>query len=69
MVSLLSGIYDEYCAPIFKQYGISFVYRLQKITDIHLHSRFEGEANINGDIKYVYIFSAIIIIVGVTLLI
>lgn len=55
----LSGIYDEFCAPIFKQYGISFVYRLQKITDIHLHSRFEGEADTNGDIKYVYIFSAV----------
>ncbi len=55
----LSGIYDEFCAPIFKQYGISFVYRLQKITDIHLHSHYEGEAN--GDIKYVYIFSAVAI--------
>ena len=55
----LSGIYDEFCAPIFKQYGISFVYRIQKITDIHLHSHYEGEAN--GDIKYVYIFSAVAI--------
>lgn len=53
----LSGIYDEYCAPIFKQYGISFVYRLQKLTDIHLTSHYEGESN--GDIKYVYIFSIV----------
>jgi putative ABC transport system permease protein len=57
----LSEIYDEYCAPIFKQYGINFTYKLQKITDIHLHSRYEGEANANGDIKYVYIFSAVAI--------
>jgi len=55
----LSEIYDEYCAPIFKQYGINFVYRLQKIPDIHLHSRYEGEADTNGDIKYIYIFSAV----------
>ena len=55
----LAGIYDEYCAPIFKQYRVNFVYRLQKITDIHLHSRSEGDANTNGDIKYVYIFSAV----------
>ena len=55
----LSEIYDEFCAPIFKQYGINFTYKLQRITDIHLHSRYEGEANANGDIKYVYIFSAV----------
>lgn len=55
----LSEIYDTYCSPIFKQYGIRFVYRLQKITDIHLHSINEGEANAGGDIKYVYIFSAV----------
>jgi putative ABC transport system permease protein len=57
----LSAIYDEYCAPIFKQYGITFTYKLQRITDIHLHSRYEGESNANGDIKYVYIFSAVAI--------
>ena len=55
----LSEIYDEFCAPIFKEYGINFTYKLQRITDIHLHSRYEGEANANGDIKYVYIFSAV----------
>lgn len=55
----LSQVYDEFCAPIFKQYGINFVYKLQRIPEIHLYSRYEGEANANGDIKYVYIFSAI----------
>jgi len=57
----LSEIYDEFCAPIFEQYGINFTYKLQKIPDIHLHSRYEGEANANGDIKYVYIFSIVAI--------
>ena len=55
----LSEIYDEFCAPIFKQYGINFDYKLQRITDIHLHSRYEGESDVNGDIKYVYIFSVV----------
>ncbi len=55
----LSEIYDEYCAPIFKQYGINFEYKLQRLTDIHLHSRYEGEADVNGDIRYIYIFAAV----------
>lgn len=32
---------------------------LQKLTDIHLHSHMDDEAEANGDIKRVYIFSAI----------
>ncbi len=32
---------------------------LQKITNIHLHSHLMGEASINSDIKYVYIFGCI----------
>ena len=32
---------------------------LQKLTDIHLHSHLMGEAGINSDIKYVYIFGCI----------
>lgn len=57
----LSEIYDEFCSPIFKDYGINFTYQLQKIIDIHLHSHFEGESEANGDIKYIYIFSAVAI--------
>ena len=32
---------------------------LQNLADIHLYSHYEGEANVNGDIKYIYIFSAV----------
>ena len=32
---------------------------LQPLTDIHLHSHLDGEAEPNGDIQYVYLFSAI----------
>lgn len=55
----LSQIYDEFCAEMFKPMGVNFTYKLQKIGDIHLHSRYEGEADANGDIKYIYIFSAV----------
>ena len=57
----LHDIYDEFCAEMFKPLGIDFQYKLQKITDIHLHSRYEGEADVNGDIKYIYIFCAVAI--------
>ncbi|HLF35642.1 MAG TPA: ABC transporter permease, partial [Cyclobacteriaceae bacterium] len=52
-------IYDKYCAEIFKPFGVSFKYELQNIPDIHLYSKAAGEAGTNGDISYVYIFSAV----------
>ncbi len=55
----LQQIYDNYCAEIFEQYGITFKYQLQNVRDIHLHSKIGSEAETNGDIVYVYIFSAI----------
>lgn len=55
----LLQIYDNYCAEIFKQYGITFKYKLQNVRDIHLYSKIGSEAETNGDIAYVYIFSAI----------
>lgn len=45
--------------PIFERMGITINYELQRITDIHLHSKIQDEAESNGDITYVYIFSAI----------
>ena len=39
--------------------GISVDYDLQKVVDIHLHSKIQDEAESNGDITYVYIFLAI----------
>jgi putative ABC transport system permease protein len=32
---------------------------LQKLTDIHLHSHLDSEVEANGDIKFIYLFSAI----------
>jgi putative ABC transport system permease protein len=38
-------------------------YFLQRLTDIHLHSHLSGELEANGDIRYVYIFSAVALII------
>ncbi len=50
-------VYNKYMKPIFERMGIKINFELQPITSIHLHSKLEGETN--GDIGYVYTFSAI----------
>ncbi|MEO5977273.1 MAG: FtsX-like permease family protein [Chryseolinea sp.] len=45
--------------PIFEKIGIKIRYDLQRITDIHLHSKIQGEKEAGGDISYIYIFSAV----------
>jgi putative ABC transport system permease protein len=47
--------------PIFEQYGITVKYELQKITDIHLHSRIQDEAEEGGDMDTLYVFGAVAI--------
>lgn len=57
LTSKFPQLYDKYMAPFFKKMGIKITYELQPLADIHLHSRLEGESN--GDIGYVYTFSAV----------
>ncbi len=47
--------------PAFQQQKASnySVLNLMKLTDIHLHSQLDSEIEPNGDIQYVYLFSAI----------
>ena len=45
----------------FRKEGNSIGLFLQPLTDIHLHSDLTGELGPNGDIRYVYIFSAVAI--------
>jgi putative ABC transport system permease protein len=59
----LEEVYDNYCAEIFEQFGVTFKYELQNIQDIHLYSQASGEAGVNGNIAYVYIFSAVAVLV------
>lgn len=57
----LDTIVKQRVNPIFEQYGISIKYELQRITDIHLYSKIQDEAEAGGDISYIYIFGAVAI--------
>ncbi|MCE6989949.1 ABC transporter permease [Dyadobacter sp. CY323] len=46
----------------FRKKGNDIGLYLQPLTDIHLHSDFEYDLSANGDLRYVYIFSAVAII-------
>ncbi|MBA4054330.1 MAG: ABC transporter permease [Marivirga sp.] len=59
MYTSLEKVIKEKVDPIFEQYGIKIKYELQKITDIHLHSKIQDEAEAGGDISYIYIFAAV----------
>lgn len=55
----LDSVIKEKVDPIFAQYNIQIKYELQKILDIHLHSKIQDEAEAGGDISYIYIFGAV----------
>jgi putative ABC transport system permease protein len=59
MYASLDKVIKEKVDPIFAQYGITIKYELQRITDIHLHSKIQDEAEAGGDISYIYIFGAV----------
>jgi len=59
MYASLDKVIKEKVNPIFEQFGIKIKYELQKITDIHLHSKIQDEAEAGGDISYIYIFAAV----------
>jgi putative ABC transport system permease protein len=59
MYASLDTIVKQKVNPIFEQYGISVKYELQRIPDIHLHSKIQDEAEAGGDISYIYIFGAV----------
>ena len=70
----LNETFKTYAAPQIEEYanvsyeeflsaGNRFEYRLQPLTDIHLYSDMDAELEANGDIRYVYIFSAIALFV------
>lgn len=55
----LDTIVKQRVDPIFAQYNIKIKYDLQPMTDIHLYSKIQDEAEAGGDISYVYIFGAV----------
>ncbi len=55
----LDKIVKEKVNPVFEQEGVTVQYDLQRITDIHLYSKIQDEAEAGGDIAYIYIFGAV----------
>jgi putative ABC transport system permease protein len=58
----LPQMYTNHMAPIFERMGIDILYEVLPVTDIHLHSDFAGEPVPVGNINYLYIFIAIIVL-------
>jgi putative ABC transport system permease protein len=59
MQTALDTVIRQKVNPIFEQFGIKVRYEMQRITDIHLHSKIQDEAEAGGDISYIYIFGAV----------
>jgi len=61
MKESLAQIVKQHVDPIFESMGIQVEYQLQRITDIHLKSKIQDEAESGGDMAYIYIFTAVAI--------
>jgi len=59
MNASLEKVIKEKVNPIFDQYGIKINYEMQRITDIHLYSKIQDEAEAGGDISVIIIFGAV----------
>ena len=59
----LPAFIDKNMGGILKAYGASVVLHLQPLKKIHLHSDFPGDIAAQGDIRSVYLFSAIALFV------
>lgn len=70
----ISGIVDRYHGGQLEQYaqmtleefrkrGHDYHYFLQPLTSLHLYSNLFREIEINGDIRYIYIFSAVAVLI------
>ena len=55
----LLPMYDKYMAPIFAKFNVKIHYGVQPITQIHLHSKLQGEPEELGNMSYIWIFSAV----------
>lgn len=55
----LGKLVAEHVTPLFEKRNIKVDFELQRITDIHLHSKIEDEDEAGGDISFIYILSVI----------
>ena len=54
---------EKYLGPMLKERGIELETYLQPLTSIHLHSHLERELGANNDIRIIYAFAAIAIVI------
>jgi putative ABC transport system permease protein len=54
---------DSYVGDQLKEWVVKYVYFLQPVTDIHLHSNLSGEAEVPGSAINVYILSVVAILI------
>ena len=59
----LPGFVEKYVGDLYDGENSSLTFRLQPVTDIHLHSHLERELAPNSDITYVYLFGAIAVFI------
>ncbi|MBX2871913.1 MAG: ABC transporter permease [Saprospiraceae bacterium] len=50
---------DQLAAPAYEDVPFKPAFRLQAMTDIHLHSQMNVELQANSDVRYLYLFGAI----------
>jgi putative ABC transport system permease protein len=61
--TVLDTLVSQKIDPLFSERGIETKLSLQPITSIHLYSRIQDEAEEGGDISYIYVFSAVAILI------
>ena len=59
----LPAFVEKHLGNRYESGEASLTYRLQPVTDIHLHSRLERELTPNSDIRYIYLFTAIAVFI------
>jgi putative ABC transport system permease protein len=65
LVSRLAGFYDRHLKATIDKGGqhVQYQMELQPLTSIHLHSNLDYEMSRNGDIRYIWLFSAVALLV------
>ncbi len=59
----IGGFVEKYLGPLLKERGIEQKTYLQPLKRIHLHSHLMAELGVNSDIKIIYTFSAIALVI------
>ncbi len=59
----LPAFVEKYVGDRYDGKASSLTFRLQPVTDIHLHSHLERELGPNSDVRYVYFFGAIAVFI------